>query len=346
MAKLNYQKICSDLLKGLSQRVSDVIEKRFGLKSGERQTLEAIGQNYGITRERVRQIENVGISEICAKEEILKPALKYINDALKSLGGLKKEDVLLFLLGSEKFKNQAFFLLSLDENLKRFPGSEDFYSFWMQDEESFKAAKEVINLTINKLRKENKTFGLDELFDAQKTEFSKVLKNKSAKEFFNSYIEVSKQIQANSEGKIGLRNWVEINPKGIKDRAYLVLKRIGKPLHFVKVASGIEKLPVAAKRIHLATVHNELIKDNRFVLVGRGLYALREWGYEPGFVKDVILKVLKEGKKPLAKEEIIKKVSEQRLVKENTILLNLQDKKYFLRDSEGKYQLNPKVYTA
>jgi len=87
------------------------------------------------------------------------------------------------------------------------------------------------------------------------------------------------------------------------------------------------------------TVHNELIKDSRFVLVGRGIYALEEWGYYPGQVKDVILRVLREERKPITKEEILEKVLEQRLVKENTILLNLSNKKYFERDVQGKYKV-------
>jgi len=93
------------------------------------------------------------------------------------------------------------------------------------------------------------------------------------------------------------------------------------------------------RKIHIATVHNELIKDPRFVLVGRGLYGLKEWGYEPGVVKDIILKVLQKSKKPLSKEEVFKGVLEQRIVKENTIFLNLQNKNYFSKDSQGRYTI-------
>jgi DNA-directed RNA polymerase delta subunit len=91
------------------------------------------------------------------------------------------------------------------------------------------------------------------------------------------------------------------------------------------------------KETHIATIHNELIKDSRFVLVGRGIYALEEWGYGIGTVKDVILKILKESKNPLKKQEVLKKVSKQRIVKDNTIFLNLQNQKYFSKDSKGRY---------
>jgi hypothetical protein len=106
------------------------------------------------------------------------------------------------------------------------------------------------------------------------------------------------------------------------------------------VASCIEKLPLNENRkVHVATVHNELIKDTRFVLVGRGLYALAEWGYQPGVVKEIISKVLKESKKPLTKEEIVEKVLGQRFVKENTVALNLQDKNRFVKDDKGMYNV-------
>jgi hypothetical protein len=147
-----------------------------------------------------------------------------------------------------------------------------------------------------------------------------------------SYLEISKNIQRNSEGLFGLREWPEINPRGVKDKAYLVFKKQNKPLHFTQVASLIgQALP--------QTVHNELIKDPRFVLVGRGTYALKEWGYEPGRVREVIFKILSKEKKPLTKKEILAKVLKQRLVKETTVLLNLSNKEYFLKNPQGKYQI-------
>ena len=93
-----------------------------------------------------------------------------------------------------------------------------------------------------------------------------------------------------------------------------------------------------SKKAHIATTHNELIKDPRFVLVGRGLYALSEWGYINGIVKDVITKILdKSG--PLSKKEIVEKVMKERYVKENTILVNLQNSKNFKKEKDGKYSL-------
>lgn len=332
----NYQKICADLLKDLPQRTIGVVERRFGLsklpagQTGQRETLEAIGQSYDITRERVRQIEEEGFLKIRQKLGEQQEVFQYFEEVLASFGDLKEEETLLRFLGREKFQNHVFFLLFNGDSFNRFPEDKDFCSFWAIKKESVNQAKKVVKSTINRFKKEKKIFSLNELLKNQKLN----------KDVFLSYIGISKQIQKNPEEQFGLKDWLEINPRGVKDRAYLVFKREEKPLHFAQVATLIEKLPFPSQKgIHIATVHNELIKDSRFVLVGRGLYALTEWGYTPGVVKDIILKILKESKKPLSKKEVLEKVLEQRFVKENTVSLNLQGNDCFVRDSQGRYKI-------
>jgi len=333
--KINYQKICSDLIKGLPQRTADVVERRFGLKTGERETLESIGQSYEITRERVRQIEAEGFGHIFSAAEKYQEVFDYFKKKVESFGGLKREDKLLESLGGEKFKNHVFFLLVISKILKRFPETEKYHSFWAADEKIAQDCLKTTDNVVNMLEKEGNPVNPDRLHEMACAE-SKC----GDRESFLSCVEVSSRIQQNPEGLFGLSNWVEINPKGIKDKAYLVLKKSESPLHFTQVAFQIQRLPVnKEKKVHVATVHNELIKDSRFVLVGRGLYALAEWGYKPGVVKEVIAQVIKEAKRPLTKEEIAEKVLSQRFVKENTILLNLQDKDYFARDDEGRYNV-------
>ena len=154
-----------------------------------------------------------------------------------------------------------------------------------------------------------------------------------------SFLEVSKEIQQGLEGKFGKREWPEINPRGVRDRAYLIFKKEKRPLHIREVTQLINSSKdekISQPRALVQTVHNELIKDPRFVLVGRGLYALKEWGYSPGTVQEIIAQILKENQRPLSKEEIIKKVLEQRIVKSNTILINLNK---FARTADGKYTL-------
>jgi len=346
---INYRKICTNLLKDFSPRTSNIIERRFGLKTlkesklstgqaGKRETLEAIGQDYGITRERVRQIENEGLSVIKNKIKNYPQVLKEFNKAFDSLGGFKREDLLLSHLGRGEYQNEAFFLLNLYQDFFKVPENDKFYSFWSKKDKNTNIINKVINIAIKELKKRGTTFKLDKLFRSLK---GKLSNGELGKNVFNSCLEISKNIEQSPEGEYGLIDWVEINPKGVKDKAYLVLKKEEKPLHFTNIASMIEKLPFSDSKVHTATVHNELIKDPRFVLVGRGLYALKEWGYEPGVVKDIIFKVLKNSNKPLSKDEVLEKVIKQRFVKENTVFLNLHDRNSFRRDSQGRYTVNP-----
>lgn len=327
MANFDYSKICLDLLSGLKERERETISRRFGLsntsyakKGNERETLESIGQDFGICRERVRQIEEAGFEKIRTKIDNYQNVFKYFLQYLKKFGDLRREEILLSDLGG-KWKNEIYFLLSLQQPFQRISQNKDFYSLWLVNPRSLKLAQKSLIVLTAQLQKQGKPLPLEALKVAVSLR----------KEVLTSFLEISKKIQKNEENLYGLKEWPEINPKGIKDKAYLVLKKAGKPLHFAKVADLIE-------RSHLQTVHNELIRDQRFVLVGRGTYALKEWGYYPGEVKDVISKVLKESEKALTREEILNKVLSQRIVKENTILLNLGNKKYFLKDSQGKYR--------
>ncbi|MFH1780704.1 MAG: sigma factor-like helix-turn-helix DNA-binding protein [Candidatus Nealsonbacteria bacterium] len=302
----------SNLLKGLPERTEDVLSRRFGLK-GEKETLEEIGEHYGITRERVRQIQDDGlrILEHRSQSPECQKIFKGFNQRLEDFGSVKKEDALLSDLGRGK-EHYVYFLLTISKQFQRFGETEDFHTFWATNQNAFLNAKKALSSFVAELQKKQQPLPLP-------------------KTVLTSYVEISKNILQGQDGFYGLREWPEINPRGIKDKAFIVLKKTQKPLHFSEVATLIGN---GALR---QTVHNELIKDQRFVLVGRGLYALKEWGYEPGIVREVITSVLKETHRPMAKEAVVSKVLTQRMVKSSTILLNLQNKKYFLKTSEGKY---------
>jgi len=318
---LNYQIISNNLLKELPQRHRNILRKRFGFDNKEKLTLESIGKEYELTRERVRQIEQDGLNQLRKKININNSPFSYFWEEIHSNGNIKRETSLVSSLGEEKFENQILFLLSLDSRLEKFRETEEFYSFWAIGKEPIILVRQTISSFAKELEKKNKPLTLKQYLSPfpEKTLFS--------------YLEVSKKILRTSSGFYGLSNWPEINPKGVKDKAYLTLKKENKPLHFSVVSEAIKEGG------NIQTVHNELIKDPRFILVGRGTYALSEWGYKSGVVKDVISDIIKESKKPLAQNDILKGVLEQRMVKENTILLNLNNKKYFLKDSQGKYKI-------
>jgi len=322
MNSFNYQKICFSLISKLGKREKEVLLRRFGLKENKKQTLELIGQDFGVCRERIRQIQKAGFKKIEPETEKYKKLFSFFSKHIKKFGGVRREDALLEELGGEKGKNEVKFLLSLKDVFKRINKNDDFHSLWMSDKTSYNTALKVINTACGQLKKENKPLTLKEL----------KLNTSLGNDALCSYLDVSKKVQRNQAGFYGFSNWPEINPKGIRDKAYIAVKKTGKPLHFSQVADLISGS-------HIQTVHNELIKDKRFVLVGRGIYALSEWGYYHGQVKDVIFNVLQEAEEPLTKNQVLEKVLKQRLVRKNTILLNLSDEGRFLKNSDGRYKI-------
>src|SRR3989338_8201299 len=155
-------------------------------------------------------------------------------------------------------------------------------------------------------------------------------------EIARRWLSMSKKVAKNPLGEWGKANSPNIRTRGVKDYAFLVMRRHGSPMHFKEVGDAIGK--TFNKKIHYATCHNELIKDPRFVLVGRGMYALAEWGYKAGIASEVIAEILKrEG--PLSKDDIVEKVNKERYFKKNTILVNLVNSKYFKKNKNGLYVL-------
>lgn len=328
------------LLSSLPDRARDVIVYRYGLgKDTKRMTLDAIGKMYGITRERVRQIENYALSNIRKSEPYKeeKAAFAEIETLLHSLGGIVVEDDFLGHVSKDKIlQNHIFFLLVVGEPFRKKKEDDEFRHRWHVNEELSKKVEDALrklytNLNNQDLLPESEMVGkfLNHLEDV-----SERYKNQ---EVIKRWLALSKLVGKNPLGDWGVSHSPNVKTKGMRDYAFLVIRKHGSPIHFRDVAKQITTM--FSKKAHVATTHNELIKDPRFVLVGRGLYALAEWGYAPGVVRDVIRSVLSKNG-PLSKEEIIDKVMKERYVKENTIVVNLQNPKYFKRDKEGKYILS------
>lgn len=152
-------------------------------------------------------------------------------------------------------------------------------------------------------------------------------------------LRAAKKIEQNKFGHWGMHNFREIKPKTINDKIYLVLKYYNRPMHFAEIADEINKIGFDNKKANAATVHNELILDDKYILVGRGLYALKEWGNKKGTVADVIVDVLNESGSALSRDEIIERVLNKRIVKKATIILALMNKDRFIKDDSNRYWL-------
>ncbi|MEN9614402.1 MAG: hypothetical protein RLZZ347_709 [Candidatus Parcubacteria bacterium] len=341
MAEITFKpkQVIKQLILALPERARDVVQSRYGLgKETKKMTLESIGKKYGITRERVRQIENYAINHIKKSKQYKeqKSAFDELETYVHSLGAVVAEEDLLKHASKDKsLQNHIHFMLVLGDAFKKEKEDDNFKHRWHVD----KDLSEKIHESLHKLYK---SLSDDEIVPESDliSSFLEHLKDVSEKykteEVMKRWLSMSKMIGKNPLGEWGKSASSNIRAKGVRDYAYLVIRKHGSPIHFRDVAKQISEL--FNKEAHVATTHNELIKDPRFVLVGRGLYALSEWGYMTGVVKDVVRKIIeKEG--PLTKEQVIDKVLKERYVKENTILVNLQNPKFFKKDKDGKYSV-------
>ncbi len=334
--KIDLASLIFDVVGKLPKRPQEVLTKRFNLDGKGIRTLDQIGKEYGVTRERVRQIELEGINKlkIIAKEYNIDQVFEYIKQAIESHGGLmSEENIAEYLFGSEAEsgvnKQIALLILTLDDEIKNTKEIKIHKKLYFYDDANVIKFKEIINEIEKHLfeRKENLEF--EKIIELANECAAKKGFNKLSKEAIDSYLSANKIIIKNILNQWGHEKWPHINPKSIRDKAYIALKKSEESLHFTEIAEKINNIwSNKKKKANKQTVHNELIKDNRFVLIGRGIYALKEWGYSPGTVLDVIMEVLK-GKDQMPQEEIIAEVSKKRKVRKNTIILNLQNKKYF-----------------
>jgi len=333
------KQVTKKLLSVLPPRARDVLEKRYGLgNSTETATLESIGQTYGITRERVRQIENYGIQSI-QKSPVyneFQDVFAELQTALHSLGGvIGEQDLLNELVKDATVKNHIYFLLVVGDPFKRIKEDNSFTHRWCIEKKVSEAVEKALKNIFESLN-EDDLVSEDEILARLKNELGEIEERYRDEKILKRWLAISKQIDRNPLGEWGIATSPNVRAKGVRDYAYLAVKRHGSPMHFKEVAQAIQEL--FGKNAHIATTHNELIKDKRFVLVGRGLYALSEWGYSAGVVKDVLRDILTTHG-PLTREEIIDKVRKERYVKDNTIIVNLQDGALFKKLPDGNYIL-------
>lgn len=324
------------LLAEVSDRAREVLTFRFGLgTSATRDTLEAIGERWGITRERVRQIEAAGIESIRNSKAFKEAqgAFDELYSYIESEGGIVPEEKLLKnLAADEKTRNRFRFLLVVGSAFYRERETDDFYARWHVDQKTADTVHSALTRLYQSLD-DAEVLSEGDIVNRFLDELKEVNAAYRNEEILKRWLSISKTIGKNPLSEWGRAHAPAIRTKGIRDYAYLVIKQKGEPMHFGDVAKAITG--TFSKKAHIATTHNELIKDSRFVLVGRGLYALAEWGYQPGVVRDVIRESL--AKKPLTREEVIKEVKKVRYVKDNTILVNLNDPRYFKRGKDGTY---------
>ncbi len=336
---LDTEKFVQDILASVERdREREIVARRFGLFD-RRETLEQIGELLGITRERVRQLEKSVIARFKVSAEQGKlPHIKDVEAAfsaqLKLMGDAARVADLAAKVTAENSKtdqSRVVFLASLCPNLAIVEEDDHFYqSVGLSATRDTAAIKGDVAKLADAIKKLGEPAAI-----ADAAKGAKIIDTKQAE----ALASLSKDL-ATLNGRWGLVKWPMVNPKNIRDKIYVILKAKGSHMHFNEIAESIKASDFKRKDVTTQAIHNELIKDKRFVLIGRGIYALKEWGYSKGTVADIITDVLKEAGEPLHRDEIVRRVLKSRFVKETTILLNLQGKAQFKRVAKATYTLD------
>lgn len=339
MEKLDLNQKIFENLNLLKGREQEILISRFGLTNEANKTLQAIGRKYGITRERVRQIINFSFKKLKRIKNLEFEKLAHkIEKIIDSQGGLIAENQLasqIFPNAATKQVGAVEIICRINPNLIKIKKTPQTEAFWTTGK-----------IKLAKLLKINKTL-IELLNEAKKTQ---IIENLAKLYFTKTKLNLSptiiKSIASGSNklilcpnNTIGLSFWPEINPKNTRDKIFYVLNHAQKPLHFIEITQQISNKKFSTKNPTQTTVHNELISDDRFVLIGRGIYALKKWGYEPGTVFDLIRKILKNKPKGLTQEQICEQILQKRIISKNTILMNLNSHQEFIKNKTGRWQI-------
>ena len=319
-------------------REREIISRRFGL-TGHKETLEQIGETLSITRERVRQLEKAilirlqisaeedEIPELAAADKIL---VRYLIESGRIAKISDLADKVYGRKATASEKAGIYFIATFSNNLTVVEENDRYYAaIGIAEYGNSAAIRERVDEIVSVLKANKKPMSLEEL--DSKLDYAHP-------DYIVAMASISKQI-ATLNGVWGLAKWPAVNPRNIRDKIFVILENKKEPMHFSDIAKEIAEANFKRKNVTVQAIHNELIKDDRFVLIGRGIYALSSWGYKKGTISDIIKSILAKSDKPLSREEIVKQVLKVRKVKETTILLNLQNKALFKKIDKNSYTL-------
>lgn len=333
------------VLSSLGDKEQSVISRRIWL-DWKKETLQSIGNSFSpnITRERVRQIEESGIKKMW---RIIKATdLTIIQDKAKEIIDLHswliiKEKLINNIIKDLNLKSDINFsiievIIQADFNIvKSKPklGVRTYFSVpWIGKKEVEAIHSELVKI----LKRKNDVMDKETLYSIAKENLQSSIKWLNIV-LIDNVADIYEDIVKWEEALVGLAAWKILNPKTLKDKAFYVMKKERVPMHFVDIANKITSY--LGDKVKVNTIHNELIRNSEFVLIGRWIYALKEWGFTPWTIINVISDVLAKNREPMTTDEIIKEVLKVRNVKRTTIYMNLQNKNVIERVWRNYYKL-------
>lgn len=339
--ELQIHTLIDNLMIVLSEKEKYIIQNRFALENRNRMTLEEIGQHFGVTRERIRQIEKSALRKLerNAQNTNLRILTEFAKALLEKQGGVIQNEYFKKLLMqilpniSEKEMQDLHLVLMLEPGIFFESNTLQFDPYWRISSFEDKNIKRIANAAIKTLQNKKQVTSVSKL--SQK--INELIGGEFDSRTIENILRIVKECKFIDNG-VGLYAWRHIHPRTLRDKIFYILRKEKKPLHFQKIADIIKESDFDQKNVNTQAVHNELIRNDSFVLIGRGIYALSEWGFKSGTVAEVIEIILSDGV-PRTRDQITKAVLDKRHVKTITIYLNLKNKSQFIRVGRDKYTL-------
>ncbi|MCY4576996.1 MAG: hypothetical protein OXB96_01000 [Candidatus Kaiserbacteria bacterium] len=336
--KIQVKKLVDKALESLTDQQRRVLVLRYGLDGKGKRTLQEIADEYSLTRERIRQVQNTAIAAL-GKDEcagLLASTITHLEDALRKCGGATSADILCASceFATKAEQNYIHLLLMVGNSFSLSRATDAVDQYWYVDEQH----KRAIDATLDRVHQDVEGRGEALLSDEDMRNLFENLgaEHKDHLPTYGDAMLLSLKVKRNPLGEWGLATHPEVALNGLAGYIRLVLRDSGEPLHFNRIADRITEL--RGKSCHRGSCHNELVRRDEFILVGRGLYALDSMGYRPGTIADIIAAGIKE-RGPMTQKEIIEYVSRERHVKTQSIVLTLGKKGMFTRDDRSRYCL-------
>ena len=308
-------------------RQSMVLRLRYGLNDGIPRTLEEVGQRFGITRERVRQIEDKALRRIYhpTRRHILDDIARPFQFVLQQAGGILRENQIsekisqVTVLGKIDPIGATRFVLGVTSGLQEIEDGIwalkecplEYFSM-VTSAAALRLEKNQSRMRYNKLVSEVRRM-LESSNDAAQREVDTL--------FIEACLQADPQFEISDDGWCILAKW----QRSYIDEMVEVLRDKGKPLHFREIASGVEALLNGNQEVSEHNIHAVLQRrQDLFVWAGQGTYGLVEWGIQrPTYYVEIISDILEAEGEPLPADEIIRRVEKLRPCKKTSVMMYL-----------------------
>lgn len=338
-------------------RSMDIVIRRYGLFSGEKQTLEEIGEDYKVTRERVRQIQVKSLKFIKYRSASVKRQLcDLVDNALFENSGLITDDEADRII-PEILKNTDYDGSSVLDLMCEFGWCQTHSIGDIKKYSPLLNGLKLENITnqILKVVSEKETgVYLNEMIQNLPILNSVIDERFSKALFILKYCRIDPRIEESNPDLIISKNLSEADLSELRFKRFYeqsqvtkkwisaiteVLKEAGEPLHFTEITNNVnDRLFVNDRKLDVRHTHNLLISTPIFAHSGvRGTWGLTEWGISKLTTTELVEECIRKAGFPLHWKQIFNYVSKYKDTKPINITAILNSKSEFERKRRGVY---------